>query len=296
MRRRLFVSTLLLAGLGLFCSPVFAGKPAKKIRALMLTQSRGFEHGSVKRKGKQLSVSEVAITQLGQQTGLFSVDCTQDSEADFTKENLQKYDLVIFYTQSSGALPIADEDAKYFVDEWLKQKGHGFLGFHSAADTFRSRRDDKEENERYRWYWEMIGGTFNGHPWYSRDTVTITVHDTKHPAMKPFGSEFQIRDEIYQYRNWQPEKVRVLMSLNMAKTAKKKPYHVPVAWAKNWGQGKVFFNNLGHNASTWTDKRFLKSTEGAIRWLMGLEQGDATPNPEVSQAEEAKAKAAAQKK
>jgi hypothetical protein len=37
----------------------------------------------------------------------------------------------------------------------------------------------------------------------------------------------------------------------------------------------------------------LKSTENAVRWILNLETGDATPNPEVSKAEEARAKAAA---
>ncbi|MCH7990543.1 MAG: ThuA domain-containing protein, partial [Planctomycetes bacterium] len=175
----------------------------------MLTESRGFEHSSVKRRDGKLSVAEVAITQLGQQTGLFTVNCTQNSAADFTKENLKNYDLVIFYTQSSGALPIKQKDADYFVNDWLKQKGHGFIGFHSATDTFRSNPKDEKENQRYRWYWEMTGATFNGHPWNSQNTVTITVHDTSHPGMKPFGKEFQITDDggssqpgVYSIEKW----------------------------------------------------------------------------------------------
>jgi len=295
--RRLSIA-LMFAAVALFgvCSNcVQAEKPAKKYRALMLTQSRGFEHQPVKRKDGELSVAEVAITQLGQQSGLFTVDCTQNSAADFTKENLKKYDLVIFYTQSTGALPIKKADSDYFVNVWLKQKGHGFIGFHSAADTFRSKPTDKEENESYRWYWDMIGGTFNGHPWNSRNTVTITVHDTKFPAMKPFGKEFQFKDEIYQYRNWQPKKVHMLMSLNMAKCEPKMPYQVPVAWCKNWGDGKVYFNNLGHNKETWANKNYMKSNELAIRWIMGLEEGNADPNPEVSKAQEAAAVKAAEK-
>ena len=62
-----------------------------------------------------------------------------------------------------------------------------------------------------------------------QETVTVTVHDTAHPVSSPWGNEFVIKDEIYRFKNWQPEKVRVLMSLNMAKTKKKEPYHVPIA-------------------------------------------------------------------
>jgi type 1 glutamine amidotransferase len=280
LRRRLLWIPLVLAGFGLLSVPVHADPPAKKARILMLTQSKGFTHGSVRRPEKEkLAPSEIAMTQLGQQTGLFEVHCTQDAAADFTKENLQNYDIVMFYT--TGDLPIKEEDRDYFFNEWLKQEGHGLIGFHSASDTFHN----------YKPYWDMIGGTFNGHPWGAGTTVTITVHEPDHPTMEPFGEEFQIKDEIYQYKNWQPEKVRVLMSLNMAKTEPKKPYHVPVAWVKEYGEGRVYYNNLGHNEATWTNKTFLKSVENGVKWITGQVGGRADPNPELSQGQEAKAKA-----
>ncbi len=262
-----------------------AAESAKPIKVLMLTQSAGFKHGSVSRKGgAELSPSEVAMTLLGRKTELFSVDCTQDASEAFTIDNLKKYDIVFFYT--TGKLPIADDALEYLLGTWLKQPGHGFIGFHSATDTYKDHAP----------YYEMIGGTFNGHPWGSGTTVTISVHDTQHPTMKPFGEEFQIKDEIYQYKHWVPENVHVLMSLNMEKCKPSKPYHVPVAWCKQWGDGKIFVNNLGHNPGTWEDQRFLDSVVAAVRWIRGTEEGSAKPNPEVSKQEEAKAKAATEGK
>jgi type 1 glutamine amidotransferase len=266
-----------------------AATAADKSKILFLTQSKGFKHGSVNRDKRDLAVSEVAMTQLGQKTELFEVHCTQDSKADFTKENLKKYDIVMFYT--TGELDITDEARDYFMNEWLKQKGHGWIGFHSAADTYRT------NNPAHQWYWNLAGGTFKGHPWNAGELVTISVHDTQHPAMKAFGEEFQIKDEIYWYDHWVPENVHVLMSLNIAKCNTKgekrgtglHAEHVPVAWCRSWGDGKIFFNNLGHNESTWNDKRFLDSTEAAIRWIRGELPGDATPNPAVSKEQQAKA-------
>ena len=167
-----------------------ADEPAEKAKVLFLTQSKGFLHGAVNRRARrELAPAEIAMTQLGEQTGLFSVDCTQNAE-DLTKENLAKYDVLMLYT--SGELPISDAGRDYLINDWLKQKGHGVIGFHSATDTY---RNDKPEHA---WYREMIGGTFNGHPWTWQANVTITVHDTEHPTMKPFGQEFAIQDEIYQ--------------------------------------------------------------------------------------------------
>ncbi|MCP4169165.1 MAG: ThuA domain-containing protein [Fuerstiella sp.] len=255
---------------------------AEKTRILMVTQSAGFKHGSVNRKEKDLAVAEVAMIQLGQKTDLFTVDCTQDCAADLSRDNLQNYDAVMFYT--TGKLPVAEPDLKYFLNEWLQQKGHGFIGFHSATDTYKD----------YQPYWDMIGGSFNGHPWGSGNTVTINVHEPGHPTMKPFGKEFQIKDEIYRYKNWQPEKVRVLMSLDMSRCKPSEPYHVPVAWVKSYGHGKVYVNNLGHNESTWADKRFLQSVTAGVKWIRGDVKGESAPNPKLSAAQESAAKAVAE--
>lgn len=267
-----------LCGLLVLASVATASAQDKpKVKALMLTQSVGFTHESVKRKEQPLAVSEVAMTQLGQQSGLFEVHCSQNAEADFTKENLAKYQLVMFYT--TGTLPIKPEDLDYFFKEWLPAKGHAFVGFHSASDTFHD----------YQPYWDMVGGTFVEHPWNAGDTVTISVHDTDHPAMKPFGEEFTFNDEIYRYKNWQPEKVHLLMSLNMAKCKIKRPFLVPVSWVKEYGKGRVFYTNLGHNEATWTNPKFIAHVRGGIEWSLGLAEGSATPNPELSAKLEKKA-------
>lgn len=250
------------------------GLHAGESRVLMVTQSAGFRHGSVTRKADTLAPAEVAMIQLGQQTELFRVDCTQDVASDFTRDNLQNYDIVMFYT--TGPLPIAEADLDYFFQTWLKQKGHGVIGFHSATDTFKE----------YEPFWDMIGGSFNGHPWGSGTTVTIRVHEPDHPVMQPFGEEFVIRDEIYQYRNWQPKKVRVLMSLDMAKCKPSKPYHVPVAWVKSYGEGRVYYNNLGHNDATWTNQAFLDSVTAGVKWVRGDVTGPSEPNPDLSAAQE----------
>lgn len=259
---------------------------------LFVTQSAGFKHGSVTRKDGQLAPAEVAITQLGQQSGLFTVDCTQDCEADFTKENLANYDIVAFYT--TGNLPIADADLDYFSKQWAKQKGHGILGFHSAGDTF---HNDAR-------YWELMGGTFIGHAWNAGNTVHFTIHDPSNPLSDPFAAaanadgHFVIKDEIYQHRHMQPGRFRVLMSLDYAHSPTKKGvntfygYHVPLAWVRSIGEGKLYYNNLGHNGSSWTNEAYLKSIENAVRWFRDEIEVDTTPNPAVWAAEELKARQA----
>src|SRR5687768_15413279 len=131
MHRRWMVAAVALAGLTFAAVGSAEEKAKKEYRILMVTQSAGFKHGSVTRKEGQLAPAEKAVTDIGLQSNLFRVDCTQDCAKDFTKENLENYDIVFFYT--TGDLPIKDEVLDYFVNDWLKQKGHGFVGAHSAA-------------------------------------------------------------------------------------------------------------------------------------------------------------------
>jgi type 1 glutamine amidotransferase len=48
--------------------------------------------------------------------------------------------------------------------------------------------------------------------------------------------------------------------------------------------------SLGHREDVWTNPKYMESLLGGIKWMLGLEAGDATPNPEVSSQQEAKAK------
>jgi len=257
-----------------------------EIRILLVTQALEYQHDTAKRKGEAPSLVEQTVTELGRSSGLFRVECTQDVAKDFTRERLDRSDIVMFYT--TGELPIQKEVLDYFLNDWLKQAGRGFLGVHCATDTLKKHRP----------YWEMIGGTFDGHGvWgHAGPPFTVTVHEPEHPACKPWGKEFEIDDEIYVFRNWQPEKVRVLMSVNMAKTEKKMPRHMPIAWCRDYGKGRVFYLTLGHEQRTWADQKHKDSLLGAIRWLRGLEPGNSAPNPELSAQEEAKAKAACEPK
>ncbi len=247
----------------------------------MLTESKGFVHQPVKRLEGELSPSEVAMRQLALESGEFTLELSQDSAASITHENLQNFDVVMFYT--SGDLPIANEHMNYFVNEWLKQANHGMIGVHSSTDTLK--KDPR--------YFELIGGSFAGHPWGQNTDVVITVHEPSHPTVAAFGEKIELKEEIYQYTNWVPKNVRVLMSLDMTNCEVKRPSHVPVAWVKSWGEGRLYYNNMGHRPDTWQNKEFMQSMLAGILWAAGRTDGPTAPNPELSAQQELLAKKAA---
>jgi uncharacterized protein len=221
-----------------------------KSNVLYLTHSAGFKHDV-------LPLSRQILTDLGERTGRFVVTATDDCSL-LSREQLKKFDAIVFYT--TGELPISEEQKTAFLD--FIKAGKGFIGIHSATDTF------------YKWaeYGELIGGYFDGHPWHQ--DVTIKVEDTKHPATRHLEKTFKIKDEIYQMRNFSRSRVNVLMTLDTTSVDLTLPAvhrtdkDFAIAWFREYGKGRVFYTALGHRAEVWQDERFQKHLLGALSWVM----------------------------
>jgi type 1 glutamine amidotransferase len=185
----------------------------------------------------------------------------------FSAEGLRAYDGVVF-CNTTGELPLPDGEA---FRNWIKS-GKAFVGMHSATDTLKAMPA----------YYELVNGSFAGHPWGGGGTYTFTNHEPAHPAVSMFPASFQWKDEIYQYNRFNPEAVRVLISLDTVQSTPKAPYHVPVSWVREVEKGRLFYTNLGHNAATWTDETYQKHIASGIRWALRLIDGPAAPNPLLS--------------
>lgn len=259
----------------IFCSLVLAlvlplsaqQQPAKK-RLLAIGMSKGWQHDSV-------SDALATMYRLGKETGIWDTYIRTDTELitkkkmDRNTKNLNYFDAVFFMT--TGELPMDDEQKAALIS-FVKDDGKGFLGAHNATDTF------------YQWpeYGDMIGGYFDGHPWMTFK-APIKVDDPNFPIVKHLPPSFEIVDEIYQTKQFAPDKVRVLMSLDTSKVDMKrqgvKYGSVPITWVKNYGKGRVFYCGLGHPPEVWARPDIDKLWVEAVKWSMGLIPGDPTPNP-----------------
>lgn len=234
---------------------------AQPKRILYVTHSAGFRHDS-------LPVSAEVMRSVAAATGKLEVVATEDVSL-LNAATLRSYDAVFFFT--SGELPISDQQKRDLLD--FVRSGKGFGGAHSATDTF------------YNWpeYGDMIGGYFNGHPWVQ--SVSIDFEDPSFPAFSSFDLGLTILDEIYQFRAFSRDRVRVLMSLDTRTVDLNAPGvnpntdDFPLTWIRNYGSGRVFYTALGHFNETWRDARFQKILSGAMLWLTGQVEADATPRP-----------------
>ena len=261
---------------------------------LVVTTTTGFRHSSI-------PTAEKIIGELAQQSGAFTVDYARlennapefksaDGKPDQAKAEaaikavlaekmsaaaLQKYDAVVF-ANTTGDLPLPDPQA--FLD-WIKS-GKGFVGIHSATDTFHG----------FKPYLEMLGGEFKTHgPQVSVDAIN---QDQGCAACRHLPANWTVYDEIYQMKNFDRTKVRGLLTLDKHPN-NKTPGDYPIAWIKDYGKGRVFYTSLGHREDVWEPNskaqqgKIVNAPEvalayqqhllGGIKWALGLEQGDATP-------------------
>jgi len=263
-------------------------------RILVVGVTEGFRHSAIE-------LGTATITQMGKDTGLFTVDVADvnpnaaefkgaDGKAKFQAANvkvladkmsaagLKQYDAVIF-NSTTGDLPIPDMEA--FLG-WIKS-GKGFLGIHGATDTFRG-------HTPLHAYTRMIGAEFKTHG--PQVEVEVINQDPKHPSCKDYPATFKVFDEIYQVSGFERSTVHGLLTLDKHPNDKT-PGDYPIAWCKEFGQGRVFYTSLGHREDVWDPnwkdgkgerknapevaKAFQQHLLGGIKWVLGLEQGDAKP-------------------
>ena len=240
-------------------------KPKKPHKILVFWRCEGFFHGG------GIAASTKAIALMGEKTGAYTTDVSADYDA-FDAANLAKYDAVVLNNTTKLALP--DEAKKQALLDFVRG-GKGLIGIHAATDNF------------YDWpeAAQMIGGTFNRHPWGAGGTWAFKNDEPGHVLNRAFaGKGFKLKDEIYQFKApYSREQQRVLLSLDLsdAATAAKKGGRADkdyaVAWIKKYGNGRVFYGSLGHDANVFQEPVILRFYLDGIQYALGDLAADATP-------------------
>lgn len=240
-------------------------------RLLAIGAVSGYQHDST-------SDALATLWKIGKETGLWDTYIRTDTQLITKKKlennakNLDYFDAIVFYT--TGELPLDDEQKSALLS-FVRDDGKGFIGIHSALDTL------------YKWpeYGDLIGAWFDQHPWGVFDAPMI-VEDSNFPAMRGFPARFTIHDEIYQpSKEFSRDKVRVLMRMDETKLdltnplVHRKDKDFAVVWVRNYGKGRMFYSNIGHERADWKRPDIQSMYREAVKWAMGLIPGDATPRP-----------------
>lgn len=229
------------------------------------------------------SVSHAAATieHLGYASGLWDTFIRSDSEmitlqppAVRGQLTLRDADAVFFFGHRN--IPISDGQ-KADLLKFVKDDGKGFVAAHTALTGW---------SGEWREFTEMIGGYFDGHPWAVDAGRGHLVNEAPDfPATRHFPKEFIVDDEFYMVKGFDRKKARVLLRMDVSKLPAHHAYHgadndFPVAWAKNYGKGRVFYSSFAHSLDGWDNASVQRMYLEALKWALGLSpEADATPRP-----------------
>lgn len=274
----------------LLSAPAFATAP---LRVLYFTKSAGFEHSVIKWVDGKPSYSEKILSALAPKHDL-TLTFSKDGSL-FSPEYLAGFDVVIFYTtgdlfsDGTDGHPAMTPTGKQALLDWVAA-GHGFVAIHSGSDTFHTGEsgggNPKERSNRYQLrgaasdpYILMLGGEFIGHG--AQQVAKVSVIDPHFPGCGELHDSFECQEEWYSLKDFTPD-LHVLLLLQTA-TMKGSHYErppFPLAWARAYGKGRVWFNGMGHRDDVWDSERFQTMLMGGIAWAGGRVKADIPSNLE----------------
>jgi type 1 glutamine amidotransferase len=266
-------------GLALFTPHLARAAQGPVRKVLFFSKSSGFEHSAIKRKGDELSFAENILKELGPKHG---IDFTFSKDGGlFTPDSISKFDAFFFYT--TGNLTTAGTDKNPPMSPEGKaalltaiKNGKGFIGTHSASDTFHTNEptEQSDRSDRYRNYGasadpyvRMIGGEFIKHG--PQQKATMRVADPKFPGLKDAGASFELHEEWYSLKDFS-DNLHVLLvqeTAGMKGEEYDRPAY-PATWARMHGKGRVFYTSMGHREDVWTNPIFQEILFGGIAWVV----------------------------
>ena len=222
------------------------------------------------------------IERLGYQSGAYDTYIRTDSNIVASKP------LMTTGQPASGGPSLANVDAIFFMGHrdvpldaqqraelaaFVHDQGKGFVAAHVALTAF----------EEWPEFGDLLGGRYDEHPWNTA-SGTVINEDPSFPATRHFAATFPFTDEFYQAKNVSRDNVHVLLRLDVSKMPPNQNLRntdFPLAWWKTYGKGRVFYSSFGHATETWDNRDVAQMYFEAIKWALGLTEGDGniTPRP-----------------
>lgn len=164
-------------------------------------------------------------------------------------ENIKKYDVIVFYSLAATAsTEIINSLLNAIKGNILNYRNNpvGFVGIHGATTSF-------QDNDEYK---KMIGASFISHPDFGA-VYDFIIKDKDHFITKDIN-DFKLQDELYLFD--------IHSDFNTLIFSFYEDVERPVAWYKQYGNGRVFYIALGHGIDQINNINFQKLVINGIKW------------------------------
>ncbi len=178
--------------------------------------------------------------------GDMKVAHTEDRSA-LNKENLQKFDALLVFTQGDGLTAKQVKDLQAWV-----QAGGALVGIHCASDSFRNHPA----------FVSLLGSEFAGHgPVHSFEVAPCCGDHYITRRMQPFT----IEDELYLLKGDSTRWTTLATSRWNFKSQ-------PMLYVREEEKGRIAYIALGHGEAAFRHPEFQKIVIRSLRWATGAKE------------------------
>jgi type 1 glutamine amidotransferase len=153
-----------------------------------------------------------------------------------------------------------------------------------------AQKQERPAEPLWPWWDEAIGGYFKFH-WLYPTPITVKIDDPKSPLTLAFeGKPFNTIDEVYTFNesSFSRDRVHVLTSIDYSlmsdcdkglESAPRKDHDFALSWIQKVGQGRVFYEALGHHESIYyNNPDMLAHILAGMQYVLGDLKADDSPS------------------
>jgi type 1 glutamine amidotransferase len=192
-------------------------------------------------------------------------DTTFDASV-FTDAGLDKYDVVLFLDTTGTTIDDTQKTARrQALQDFIEKKGRGFVGTHSATDTY--------QGGSWAWYVNFIGANFDQHSNAGTPGTATYYQGASHAILAAAATPnpWNRSEEWYTFKS-KPESIsgiKLLLTCHDNSITTERPtawvHEMPVMTGAPRG-GRMFYTAFGHSTSAFMEKPVMDMIIAGIKW------------------------------
>ncbi|HEY0650458.1 ThuA domain-containing protein [Phenylobacterium sp.] len=219
-------------------------------KVLVFHLATGYRHASI-------DAGVPALKALGAREKI-RVEASDDPNV-FNAETLKGYRAIVFLNATTQRQKPESEwlagERRAALQAFVRGGG-GVVGIHAATDS----------HYGWDWYGRLMGARFARHP-PGTPKGSLTVADTRHPALGGLPTRFDRVDEWYYFDDYDPTS-RLLVALDPASIGEPDVNPNPISWVRTFEGGRVFYTAMGHTPESFSDPLVLKHIAAGLNWVL----------------------------
>ena len=191
--------------------------------------------------------------------------------------NLGTVDAIFSMVHRETPLP---ESQKVELLRAIKEDGKGLVSAHTGLTAFQTWDE----------YGKVMGGKYGGHPAALNRPAeqggggVLIVENPNFPGVKNWPAARNYSDEWYRMLGLNRDEIDVVVRLDLTKappspTRDSLNGDMPLAYAKMYGNGRIFNSSFSHDPNDWNDPLIQEMYFEAVKWALKITDYKVTPRP-----------------